>query len=79
MEDDMNLAQDRFYDSWVLHRGADGVLRNMHQFTYETHNALYDVLVFEGAKFYRKNCGALSNLISSITPIHYAIENHFSI
>ncbi len=72
-------AQDRFYRSWTLHRGADGQLRNMEQFTYESHGAIYDVLLFEGLKLVRVNCGPLSNMISDWKPAHYAIESHFEL
>lgn len=78
----MTLALDRFSSHWTRFRGADGVTRPVHVFTYESHAVLYDVLVFENennAKFYRKNCGPLSSLISNITPIHYAIESHFNV
>ena len=47
------------------------------RFTYETHNAIYDVDVREsdGDKTYRKNCG----FDTDPSPIHHAIEKHFSL
>ena len=72
-------AQDRFYRSQVLHRGHDGKVREMDQYTYDSHSTLYDVLVFEGSKFVRVNSGPLSIFISNWKPAHYAIERHFEL
>ncbi len=72
-------AQDRFYRNWMFHRGADGQLRNMEQFTYESHSSVYDVLLFEGSMFVRENCGPLSCFISKWKPAHYAIASHFEL
>lgn len=75
----MTYAQDRFYHSQILHRGHDGEVREMEQYTYESHSTLYDVLVFEGSKFVRVNCGSLSCMIDKWTPAHYEIERHFNL
>ena len=72
-------SNDRFYRTWILHRGADGALRNIEQFTYDSHKVIYDVLLFEGTKLVRTNYGPLSNIISDWKPAHYAIEAHFNL
>lgn len=72
-------AQDRFYRSQVLHRGHDGKVREMDQYTYDSHSTLYDVLVFEGFVMVRTNSGPLSNMIDKWRPAHYAIERHFEL
>lgn len=75
----MTYAQDRFYHTRIQHRGADGQVRKMEQFTYESYGTLYDILVFQGTQFVRVNCGPLSNVISDWKPAHYAISDHFKL
>jgi len=75
----MPLSPDRFYKGSTQFRCADGTVELATVYSYETHNALYNVLIIRGGKFYRLNCGPLSNLISAIRPIHYEIERKFGI
>ncbi len=72
-------AEDRFYHSQILHRGADGQVREMEQYTYDSHTTIYDVLVFEGSRMVRVNCGPLSIMICNWKPAHYAVERHFEL
>ena len=75
----MNLSQSRFFKSDSRFKGHDGRTRDATVYSYETHDALYDVLLIEGGKYVRVNCGQLSDMISSWKPIHYAIEAHFEL
>lgn len=70
-------SKDRFSQSDAQFKGADGRVRTATVYTYESHAKIYDVLLIEGMKFVRTNCGSISNMIDKWTPAHYAIESHF--
>ena len=72
-------AQSRFYRSDSQFKGADGRIRQAVVYSYESHSVLYDMLLIEGMKFVRVNCGGLSNMICNWKPAHYAIERHFEL
>lgn len=73
------LKPDNFQSGEITIRLFDNSLVMLPVYSYESANALYDICIWEGRKFYRVNSGAWSNLISNITPIHVAIERHFNI
>ena len=75
----MRTSPTRFYRGDATFLGADGVKRVAEVYSYESATALYDVLVIEGQRFVRANMGPPSNLITSWTPHHYAIEAHFGL
>lgn len=81
----MRLSKDRFSSHEGLFKGADKIIRKSKVYTYETgtgHSvfaAIYDIVIIEGSKFVRVNCGPCSNLISDWKPIHYAIDSHFNL
>ena len=75
----MNLSDKRFSKFSTQFKGADGLVRPATVYAYETHNAIYDIVLIEGLQFVRVNMGKLSNLISDWRPIHYAIDSHFHI
>ena len=76
----MRLAQDRFFKGqFNFKRTTNSKIEKAPRFTYETHNALYDIVIIDGHKYYSKNMGILHNTIDKITPIHVKIEQHFNI
>jgi hypothetical protein len=76
----MRLAKDRFYKGqFNFRRDEGGEMESVPLYTYETHNALYDVVVLDGAEYVRTNMGAWSNRIDAWHRIHYAIRSHFGI
>lgn len=79
----MNLAQDRFSKSEITLVNAAQECLQATCYTYETNDDLYDVAVVHGKdqefKIHRVNMGPWSNLITTLKPIHYAIEDHFKI
>lgn len=75
----MRLAKDRFYQSTTQFKCADGEVSPATVYTYETHNALYDIVVIRGQRFARKNCGPLRFTINYWEPVHYEIERHFGL
>ena len=48
-------------------------------YTYETNNAIYDIAILGGMKYYQKNMGGYSDRIDSIQSIHYEIEKYYNI
>lgn len=75
----MNLSQKRFLKGDARFRGADGIIREAKVYSYETQSKLYDIILIDGMKLVRVNCGQLSNMISDWKPIHYRIEQHFKL
>jgi len=72
----MRLSKDRFYrGDYRIDRGKGAEVFPL--YTYETSNALYDITIIDGMKFYRVNMGQWSN--TNVTPIHCEIENFFNI
>lgn len=82
----MNLAIDRFFkgNTRFPYKGPSttketGII-TAQVYSYETNNAIYDVLVFEnGLKAYRKNMGPMQSTIDAIKPVHYEVERHFKL
>lgn len=71
----MRLSKDRFYrGDYRIDRGKGAEVFPL--YTYETGNALYDVAIIDGVKFYRVNMGQWSN---DNKPIHCEIEKFFNI
>ena len=75
----MPLSIERFSKRDIRFKGADETMRYAKVYTYETHDKLYDVMIIDGLKLVRVNCGQLSNMISNWKPIHYKIEQHFNL
>lgn len=75
----MRTSLDRYSDHAGLHKGADGQIRESHCYSYESHNALYDIILIAGLQFVRVNMGPLSNMISDWKPHHYKIADHFNL
>ena len=76
----MTYAADRFLKgSFNTRRSPDAAVETFPLYSYGSHAKLYDVLVVDGAKFYRVNMGAWANTIDKITPAHASIEQHFAI
>ena len=75
----MNLSENNFSSNPCKFKQPDNVDINGTIYTYETDNAIYDIAIINGRKYYQKNMGGYSNLIDNIQPIHYAIENHYNI
>jgi len=72
-------AEHRFSCYPGLHKGYDGKVRESMTYSYESHNAIYDVVVIEGAVLVRTNMGKLSPLINDWTPHHYEIANKYKL
>lgn len=75
----MNLSENNFSSNPCNSKQPCSVNVEGTIYTYETKNDLYDIAVIGGRKYYQKNMGGYSNLIDSIQPIHYAIENYYNI
>jgi len=71
----MRLSKDRFYrGDYCVDRGKGAEVFPL--YSYETSNALYDITIIDGVKFYRINMGQWSN---DNKPIHHEIEKFFNI
>lgn len=76
----MNAATDRFYLGQFNYRvDGDDALHTAPLYSYESKSTLYDVLVLNGMRYVRVNCGPWSNIISAWKLPHYEIERHFGL
>lgn len=71
----MNLSPNRFYTGQWSYRDAAGTFHSIPIYSYETHDALFDVVIFPGGTYYRRNRGAWVGEADS--PIYRAIIDHF--
>ena len=68
----MRLSNNNFYKGSTLLKNGNGAI----VYTYESYNALYDVMEISGRKYYQKNMGGYSDKVELI---HKAIEKHYGI
>lgn len=75
----MKLSENNFSNHPCKLKQSGNIDEKGTIYTYETNNAIYDIAVIDGRKYYQKNMGGYSKLINNIQPIHYAIENYYNI
>ena len=76
----MNLSKNNYFKNEIVRfKLKSGEVKTGTLYGYESKNAIYDVLLLDGMKYYQKNAGGWHNTIDKIDLIHNNIERHFEI
>ena len=73
----MRLSNNNYIKHTQEFREPHGDKNEVDVYSYETHNDLYDVCIWNGKYYYQKNYGGYS--YDDIKPIHMSIKKHYSL
>lgn len=75
----MKLSKNNFYFGICRFKRPGKIDIEGIVYTYETNNAIYDVAIVSGVKYYQSNMKGYFADINDAHYIHYAIEKHYKI